>query len=75
MTMDASQSLAILYQIIFELKGKVAAKAFVETAVFNAICEIEEDKLKVTATEIDKRLARMVTNFKELMDKPKKSIA
>jgi hypothetical protein len=75
MTMDASQSLAILYQIIFELKGKVAAKAFIETAVYNAISEIEEDNLEVTAKEIDKRLARMVTNFKDLMDKPKKSIA
>lgn len=75
MTMDASQSLAILYQIIFELKGKVAAKAFIETAVHNAISEIEEDNLEVTAKEIDKRLARMVTNFKDLMDRPKKSIA
>lgn len=76
MSMDSSLSMAILYQVIFELKGKLAAREFVSTAVHNAICEIQEANLEVTAAEIDKRLARMATDYKEVLEKSrKKSIA
>ncbi len=75
MSMNSSLSLSILYQVIFEMKGKLAAREFVSTAVENANYEIQEANLEVTAEEIDRRLARMATDYKEVMNKSKKSIA
>ena len=75
MSMYSSLYLAILYQVIFEMKGKLAAREFCATAVHNAICEIQEAGLEVTADEIDRRLGRMAMDFKQVMDKSKKSIA
>ncbi len=75
MSMNSSLSLSILYQVIFEMKGKLAAREFCATAVHNAISEIQESGKEVTADEIDRRLARMVTDFKQVKDNSKKSIA
>jgi hypothetical protein len=75
MSMYSSLYLAILYQVISEMKGKLAAREFCATAVHNAICEIQEAGLEVTADEIDRRLGRMASDFKQVMDKSKKSVA
>lgn len=73
--MNSSLSLSILYQVIFEMKGKLAARKFCATAVHNAISEIQESGQEVTADEIDRRISRMVADFKQVMDNSKKSIA
>jgi hypothetical protein len=73
--MKASDSLIILYEVIYELKGPIHAKEFLSTAVYNVVSEILEEGLTLTAEEIDRRLAKEAHDYKSMSDHHKKSIA
>lgn len=74
--MKTSESLAVLYKAIEEMEGSSEARKFVSTVVAVVIGNIQDEKLPVTAEEIERRLAQEARDFKSMVDHhKKKSIA
>lgn len=67
--MNTSKALATLYSIIEKEMGTVRAKQSVSTAVQLVISDILDEKLPVTAEEIEKRLESYVNDYVEVAAK------
>jgi hypothetical protein len=63
--MNTAQYLENLYRVGLKLRphDEISAKNFVTNEVFNIISDIQDEKLEVTAEEIEKRLKVMSDDF------------
>lgn len=74
--MKTTESLAMLYSAIEEMDGPREAREHVATVVSFIIGRIQDDKLPVTADEIERRLAQEAIDYRAMVDHhKKKSIA
>lgn len=74
--MKTSDSLAELYKAIEEMDGPAEAREHVSVVVSNIIANIQDEKLPVTAEEIERRLLQEALDFRSMVDHhKKKSIA
>lgn len=61
--MKTAQYLENLYRVGLKLHNGNNAKDFVTTLIFNVLSDIQDEKLEVTAEEIEKRLKVMSDDF------------
>lgn len=74
--MKASESLAELFKAIEEMEGPGEAREHVSVVVSLIIGNIQDEKLPVTAEEIERRLFQEALDFRSMVDHhKKKSIA
>ena len=75
--MKSAESLAMMFEIVLELKGPIEAKRYISDELFIIVDDILQEQLPVTAEEIDRRLAKSAIDLKECYEgeKKKKSIA
>lgn len=61
--MNSIKSLETLYNLIAALKSPQEAKTFVSEVLYDAIDEIQSEKLQVTEVELEKRLSKLAQDF------------
>ncbi len=67
--MNTSESLETLYRIILELKGPKEAKKFTSDVLYGVICEIQDEGQEVSAIALDRKLAKIASDFKQVAHK------
>ncbi len=74
--MKTTESLAELYRAIEEMEGPLEAREHVSVVVSFIIGNIQDEKLPLTAEEIERRLHQEAVDFRSMVDHHKnKSIA
>lgn len=73
--MKTSESLLALYEIFNDLEGPQEAREFVANSVWLILSDIQDEKLPITAEEIEKRLVSKASEYKSVAEAKKKSIA
>lgn len=63
--MNSAKSIESVYEIINKLMGPIEAKNSVCDIVFNAISELQENGLPVTADAIEKLLSEKASDYLE----------
>lgn len=61
--MKTSESIQVLYDIVSNLKGPLAAKNFVADCVYGVITDLQEEKQSITAEAIEERLKKVADDF------------
>jgi len=68
--MKLAESLETLYRISHEVMGEghIEAKEFTVDVVFNAISDLQDQNLPVTAEAIEKLVGQIAQDFKEVAE-------
>lgn len=61
--MKASESLIALYNVINKMSGPIEAKKLLSTAVYNVVCDLQDEGLEVSQQNLDERLAKVANDF------------
>ncbi len=74
--MTAAEAIVVLYNIVKEYMNDHEAKNYASGAIYSIICELQEENLPITASEIERRLVLQASELKSISEaEKKKSIA